>query len=293
MKKQILFYTLIALTTFSLLNSCKKEEVRPSPVIEFLTGEAYTSEDVTIPAGDTVLVAMKCTWNGTDLLTAINILYNDNPAGTTNINPPIEEGTFTIKLTKNGANTEKFTFELVDANQQKSSISITLTKDATGNVPSIITNISLGAQNSTSHLSFYAFSNLTSYNLSDAANNQSIIDLIGAYDASNELHLTSPGANLSTIPEYSTIADWTVKNITYFCLMDITTEQYDLIDRDQYFVDAFNSFAVADQKRKAKSLKADDIYVFKTQSGKYGILKVKSVTTGVTGFVTFDVKMQP
>ena len=74
--------------------------------------------------------------------------------------------------------------------------------------------------------------------------------------------------------------------------MGITTKQYDYVDSDKFIIDSYEGFVQDDRKRKAKDLKIDDIYVFKTESGKYGILKVNSVASGETGSVNFDVKIQ-
>lgn len=125
--------------------------------------------------------------------------------------------------------------------------------------------------------------------MQDAYGIQGDIHMLYFYDAnSGDLNtIASPGANLNGILDLSS---WTTRNTARFYQVTMTQEQFDAVSDPAYVVSLYSE---ADGKRKAKNLKAGDIYSFKLESnGKYGILRVTEVTGQADGKILFSVVMQ-
>ncbi len=397
MKKTFVKSILVSLFISLIIMGCKKDEVtplRPAPTISFITDASYITGDATVFSGDTVLVGLQCDWNGTDAMKTLTIYVNDVVSGSPEIIPENYAQTFKylVKLTKSDLISEKWVFEIADAQGEKSSVSLTLTTDAgvrpkptiefitgvdytsadksvlestdvlvgihslwndidaiknitvykndivadgpidipqnsyndysmdyhiikgthptevwkfevtdaKGQKSSVSINLALivpvtfnqtvtiGAQECTTDNSYYSLSTNLTYNAADASNNQGLIDFIGAYDATNFTHITSPGATIATLPiPYPTdMANWTIFNNTMFSTTLLSASQFEAITT----VDQIKS-QYLDPKKKAKDITVDYSYTFLTNGGKYGIFKVISITPGVTGKMTIKIKM--
>jgi len=289
---RIILKLISALILISTLNtSCKKDELRPAPSISFITEAGYTLKDTSLFAGDTVLVGLNCKWNGTDAIKTITLYLNDVMNGVPENIPSnlTSEFTYDVSLTKTELPTDKWVFEIVDSQGQKSSLTVTL------NLNTAINKIwaKMGAQQNTTDLSYYSLSTKMNYNTADAKTNQTLIDMLCAYDATNALHLVSPAAPGLPEPFLTDMATWITKNNTKFCTPTtaISVQQFDNIVSEDLLKTSFST-VVANQKNKAKSLKVNDIYSFLTSSNKYGLFKVTSVTTGSAGKVSIEIKIQ-
>ena len=289
MKKSVcILVTILSLGT--VFNACKKTEDTPhsNPTGTFFQDAAYISSDAAVVSGKIVKVGLNFKWNGLDSLKTLKIYVNETQSGESFA---LTEGqgkdySMNINITKSQNPTEKWTFEMTDAGNQSVSLTLTLTKDATGGAIFVRNDVSLGAQSNTTVGSLYAPSTNTVFALADAASNQAVIDIICGYDATNATFLSCPGANnLSGTYNFST---WTTKNVTYYNISTLSAEQFDLIDSDKLIIPAFNGST----QSKAKALAVGNIFALKTISGKYGLLKIKTVNTNATGSVTFDLKIQ-
>lgn len=292
MTKTILNALLTITIAGILITGCKKEEIRPAPTIAFHTGSDFISSDASVFAGDTVLIGIKCSWNGTDAIKILSLYANNSMVGNYQISEQnahgFEHGFIIIKT---DAPTELWVFEVTDSQGEKSSVSLTLTVDNSGG---IILNFesTIGAQDNTTEYGYYSSTTHSNYNATDAQTNYDKIDFLGAYDVTNAFLLLSPAAPVLPEPYLTEMSDWTSKNNTLFCSTTMSPEQFDFINRDNLLINSFST-NVADQKNEAKKLVIDDVYSFKTNSGKYGLFKVTSVTSGITGKVTIDIKIQP
>lgn len=293
MKNTILKTIFALMMTSLLIVGCKKDEIRPAPNIAFITGGTYISGDATVLSGDTILVGIQCTWNGTDVIKTMTFYDNDVMVETP-VDIPEAYGQgfiYNIKITKSDALTEKWVFEATDTQGEKSSVGFTLTVKNTGGAITEFT-ATIGAQDNVTEYGYYSLSSHLNYNATNARTNYAIIDLLGAYDAINAVYLASPSAPGLPEPYPTDMADWTGTNNTLFCITTLSTVQFDYINRDNLLISSFST-NVANQKNKAKSLAVNNVYSFKTQAGKYGLFKVTAVTAGSTGKVTVDIKIQP
>ena len=103
--------------------------------------------------------------------------------------------------------------------------------------------------------------------------------------------LASPGETQA--PNYFTvvppISQWIPRNVTMYDTTTLSVTDFDNSHNDSLILNTYNDL---NGKKKAKYLAAGNIFTFKTQSGKLGILKVISVDAGTSGSVTMSVKIQ-
>jgi hypothetical protein len=153
----------------------------------------------------------------------------------------------------------------------------------------------LGAQENASFGGFLSVSEKKVYTLTLASQNQDKIDILCFYEeaSGNNIALAAPGSNITGIftgdaaPE-----NWTTLNQTYFTLptSDITVAQFDALKDGEVIIESYYNAEQTTGNKKAKDMKVDDIWTFKTQSGTFGILKVTAVEQGATGYVEFEYK---
>lgn len=286
-KVKLLSAIFIALLTLSFVACEKDEDTADKPEIKFDDSGEFISSDATAAAGEVIQVKVIASWNGTHSLKTLKVTVEEQEVKTYTIPEEGKELTnLTMNITKSTAATEEWVFEVTDEAGGKASVSLVLTKDETGGEISSYTDVELGAQSNTSLGSFYNPVDNSIYKLTDAGTNAADVDMLAYYDASDKMVVASPGANLSGIFDLSS---WSVNNETRYLKIDMTANQFSYIDSDKLMETAYAS---GDAKRKAKELTADDVYVFKTEAGKYGLFLVKNAGTSATGTVTFDVKIQ-
>jgi len=131
MKKTIGKTILAALFISTIIVGCTENEVtplRPAPSISFITEVDYTSSDAEVFAGDTVLIGLECNWNGTDGIKTLTVYVNDVISGSPEIIPDnyAQSFQYLVKIKKSDLSTEKWEFEITDAQGVKSAVSITL-----------------------------------------------------------------------------------------------------------------------------------------------------------------------
>lgn len=149
------------------------------------------------------------------------------------------------------------------------------------------TGKTLGAQSSSTG-SFFASVDGTVMTLTQATSNQAKADFAYYYGDVNLATLAAPDdASLNGgTGNFTWCQSWTTKNQTRFTLTTLTTAEFDAAT-------AATINALADPaESKVSSLAQGKVIAFKTASGKKGLIKVTSITTGASGSITLDVKVQ-
>jgi hypothetical protein len=292
MNNSILKISLAAILVSMIFVSCiKNEKARPAPTISFVEKQNFVSGDTTLCAGEKILTSISCRGNGTDGLYAVQI-YRSDTSMTLYISYGYTQVTIdSISIIKSGSASDQWFFEVTDSQGEKGSISYTLTLNTSGGTI-VHSSATIGAQGNTTNYGYYSLKTNLNYNATDANTNQNIIDLLGAYDATNGIYLASPSS--PNLPDtYPTeLSSWTKPiDSTKFTATSIAPSQFDLINRDNLLISSFSTNPI-NQKNKAKNLKVNDIYAFKLTDKRYGLFKVTAVTTGATGSVSIDVKIQ-
>jgi hypothetical protein len=155
----------------------------------------------------------------------------------------------------------------------------------------------LGAQINTSFGGFLSVSEKKVYTQEQAFLIQDQIDILCFYEAEggNNIALAAPGTGISDIfIGDSSPENWTTKNQTYFTLptAEITVADFDALKDGDAIIETYFNAEQTSGNRKAKDMKVNDIWTFKTASSTFGILKVTSVEQGEAGYVEFEYKLK-
>lgn len=285
-----LFILALVAVVFSSCN--KDEDTKPAPVITFINNISQA----TVNPGDNYTIAGTIT--SEEGLAEVKY-FNVTQAGETQIGQAITSFTdvnnYSFQKTINDINQQTVIKVMAtDKKNQTSVKNFTINVNQQGNLKSY-NNIILGAQtNATIGSSFASFNGLV-YNLTDAKNNSSKIDLIFFYGTTNLATLSAP-SNLTELNQVFTTGSapntWTTNNDTKL-----------LKNNSLNFDNIINSADIPDVQatggNKVNNLAVGDIIVFKTAAtnvdypSKKGLLKVKAITgTGATATITYDVKAE-
>jgi hypothetical protein len=156
-----------------------------------------------------------------------------------------------------------------------------------------VKKVMIGAQDNTTTGGFYSVSENKVYTMDEAYQKQDVIDILCFYEAANgnNIAIASPGSHITGIfTGASSVENWTTQNTTYFSKTALTVEQFDALSETDQLIET--SFDTANDFRKAKDMKIDDIYAFQVEAGTYGLFKVTDVVQDSIGSVSFEVKVK-
>jgi len=303
MGKIKLFYLLIG--TAALIASCTKPNdntpANSSPVT--LTINPTNASSAPIYGGDSIGFTIVA--NTSNSLSTATFTQSLNNGTTTQIGSP---------YTLNGQTTERFTEEYYTPIGFSGTIKLTCTvtdnKGYTDTASAIITvtpdissysAVLLASYNDPSGIgSFFSSSNGQVYTVTTAATatNQSLIDMIFFYGASNQYTLASPndasfGTNSNQISSDG-VQNWTIKNNTTFYTTTLTTLSG--ITYGAQIANALNGGSPYSPSTRANMLAVGNIIAFQTEAGKYGLVQIAQATggdaTAGTGALTINVLVQ-
>lgn len=225
---------------------------------------------------------------------ALNLTVNPVNAGTTTGSGSFAEGEVVgITATANeGFRFVNWTKGNTDLSVEASTSYITTAEDVTLTANFVTQKIvTLGAQGNTSTPGFLSVGLNKLYTLNQANQDQANIDIFCFYEEGNDIAIGGPGSRISGIfgGEANDPVNWAVKNGTLFSeVTTLTPEWFDALpDGDAAIQSYYN-----DGRKKASRLTAGQIWAIKTQSEKYVLIKIISVTNGATGSVTFEYKVK-
>lgn len=298
MKKLSFYLIAILLGIATVFTSCKKDDdpatpVDLNPIIAFNTGAGFTFQDVTIAAGDSILVGVVATSNpssGKKIESFQIYLIVDNVPQTpivdsSGINSTAFTANYWIKFLN--AVSGKFYMEITDKDGKKSTATFNIVVEEGGSVVYKFTGITLGSFNDTEFGSFYSATNDQTYFSAEAINSQELIDWCFFKGATNGNTLAAP-ADADAKNVFAILQDpsWTVFNETMFTDASISAEDFDAIsDGDTY---AFPAWASGELK--ANQLAIGDVKFFKLQNGKLGYFKITDFPRGDK--ISFDVVVE-
>lgn len=288
-KKNLALLTVILVST--LIISCSKDN--GDPTIKFVPTTGFTGKDTLIKVNASLTVTMQLDWNGVDTLFQMDVKKNDLLMQSF----PVMGHSYNIGigLKKGPDQTEKWTFEVVDQKGNRSSVSLTLTKDPNSEYGSILyfSPVVLGAQNNTSIGGFIGFlnQNATIYTLETAFANQAKVDLLYYSDATTNATLASPGSDIPTdlYPGSRNISLWSVKNASRFLKSTLTVSDFTTMASDVSIVDGWSD---SQSVTKAVELKVDDIWLMKLSSGKKAAIWIKKINAADAGSIELEIKIQ-
>ncbi|MDF1550816.1 MAG: hypothetical protein P1P88_23540 [Bacteroidales bacterium] len=130
MKRKVHLFIAVIFIGSLLLITCK-EKLGPNPSMKFITDAKYTFANDSVKVGDSVLIGLKCNWNGTDLLSGLNSYLNNGLVveKSFEFDPQVEALGMSFYITKTALEEEIWQFELMDNAGQKDTLSLLLTID--------------------------------------------------------------------------------------------------------------------------------------------------------------------
>ena len=290
------YYPLIFLfLTVLIFNACNKDNEKINPTIQFKIGSTFVSKDTTLKIGDQFNFGIIADAGDVNLTNFIIKLSTGTEVSFVDTGMNVSHLDFTKLITKGISESEKWTFIIRDKEGKSASISLTILKDSTSTFGNIVNfpSVTLGAQSNPSIGSFFSLINGQVYTLDSAFAHQSLIEMLYCYDGiageANTIASANANINVSFFTGPEALANWTIKNETRYFKTTLTTNDFDIASNDSLLLVSYDELL---GKRKAKNLVINDIYSFKTISGKYGLFKVKSVVGAESGNIEIAIKYQ-
>lgn len=299
---QFISYRLLFLLLFIALISCNKKSEDP-PLLEIINETGFTSSDRMVTVGLPVKIGIHGFGNDAPITNLVVTLTTENGTETA-----LDSGVYTndLRFVKNisyGASAwEKWTFTIMDKNRNKTTSSITLTKDSNsvfGQIdyfPSVI----LGCHQNSAIGNFFNPETGNIYfsdSLDTIQNNIYIIMYYGSLVVPlTDFTFSSPGDNDVAL-YYPQISNWILprNEMRYkFDSLTVSPLEFDMAYNDSLIISNYTSATVG--KRKAKSVRPGYVIPFQVSvgalAGKRGLLKVISVSGLENGYVEFAMKIQ-
>jgi hypothetical protein len=300
MKVYRLFF--IPLLFHFILSSCTKEDLsETNPAVTLKTGTEYTLNNASVPVGGELVFGILADADGASI-TNLTIKRNTG----TNLITEIDKGMFetsglldtTVSFTKSPAEQEIWTFSIMNDHRDTASASIVI-KLGEGSAYKEIDyfpSITIGYQENTELPHYLDLNSGIAYNASTISGNESLVDLVSYY-------YLSSGTSSPTLscPSYTTarenypeINSWSVKNSVLYDYKTtdndlISVEQFDAAQNDSLLV---NGYIPSSTSGTCKFCYTGKIIPFKTDQGKYGLIKVIRADEVNTGSIEIAIKIQ-
>ena len=148
------------------------------------------------------------------------------------------------------------------------------------------TAVIMGAHENTTYGSFLNAVDGVVYKVADAKSNQAKVDIVYYHGTTNKATLAAPDDDGAADFTVYGLNSWTTKNETRFT-GKLTVDYADVITSAN-----IDSEVSSPSATKANKLSVGDVVGFQTDGGKKGIVKVSEITSGTTGSIKIEVKIQ-
>lgn len=295
---------LILIAAASLFAHCKKdEETSVKPIIVLKNGD-YTVSEQLVPVGGKLKFGITST-DGGAILTNLKIQRIADGKVITELDKGlyIPEGGLDFEYTsvKSSANQEIWRFFVMNSNRDSAYTTLTVNLGAgsaygeINHYPSVI----IGMQSNTSLPNYFDLHTGGLFTKSNITSHEGDIDLVGfVYITSGIISptLCCPGytGSSSVTGHYPEILSWAKRNLTVYDYYTsdnnlISTQKFDNATNDSLLVISFKPQSVSGL---CKYSNAGKVIPFKTEDGKYGLVKVLHADLTETGYMELDIKIQ-
>lgn len=294
-------YFIFIIFSFLLFSSCEKEqEENKPPVILFRSGE-FTSDGEYVPVGGKLSFGIVAS-TGSAPLTNLKVQRIVNGIAITEVDrgmyvtgEGLEE---TVNAVKSTAEQEIWRFMVMNANRDTAVITRTVLLGE-GSAYGPIKHfemVRIGMQDNQDYPHFLNLSNGEAYTETTVVGFESVVDLIGfVYYTGGKMSPTLSCPGYATASSYyPAIGSWVGPKST---LYDYHAVDNDLVDPEEFesavndslLVNSYNPQSVSGN---CKYCYTGKIIPFKTQEGKYGLIRVLHADEVSTGYMDLEIKVQ-
>jgi hypothetical protein len=295
-----LFVLFIAISS-GLNQSCSKDETIKQTSLILKTGTIYTQNGASIPVGGIIRIGVLASGAGVPL-TYIRIDRITGKDTLTQLDRGIFVGTEGLDadftFSKDTSVMELWQIMVMNSDRDTAFKTLTIYK-GTGTAYGPIQyfeNLKLGFQSGHSFGHFLDVNTGSIFDEATVSGHEGQIDLLAYYYITSGLSsptFTCPGYTAAT-GYYPQLAAWTIKNNTLYDYHTsdndlITTAQFDAATNDSLLVTAYKPDKVSGNCKYGYTGK---VIPFKTQEGKYGLIKVIHADEKEDGVMEIAVKVQ-
>jgi hypothetical protein len=287
------------------LLSCSKEDPRPAnlPILVLKTGD-FTADGALIPVGGKISFGITAS-TGDAPLTLLRVQRNIGGKKITELDKGFfieKEGLdYTFNSVKSSAEVEYWSIMVMNANRDSAMITRTVylgEGSAYGPVQHY-TGVRVGMQNNLEYPQFLDLHSGTAYTASTVTCNEALIDFVGfVYLTGGVMSptLCCPAytGSSSVTGFYPAIGAWAVRNSTLYDYYSsdnnlVDPAYFDAAQTDSLLVESYRPGNVSGLSKFAYTGK---IIPFKTNDGKYGLMKVIHSDQVPEGYMELEIKIQ-
>lgn len=297
------YFCLIFFIAFVTLSGCEEEVPKVSPLINLKTGE-FTSDGQHIPVGGKLSFGILAS-GGSAPITNLRIQRIVNGQTITELDKGmfIPEGglDYVLNAVKSSAEVEIWKFMVMNANRDSAIISRTVLLgegSAYGPIKHF-SSLRIGMQNNTEFPNYLDLHTGNLFTNETVVGNESTIDLVGfVYLTSGVMSptLCCPAytGSSSVTTHYPAIGAWSIRNSTLYDYSAsdnnlVNPNEFDVAQNDSLLVASFNPQSVSGL---CKFCYEGKIIPFKTEDGKYGLIRVHHADIVPEGYMEIEVKVQ-
>jgi hypothetical protein len=297
MKKILLFIAPIIV----FLSSCNQDNpIIPPPQIQFLSGD-FTQEGAQIPVGGKLIFGIRVNGGGKPL-TNIRVLRITDNRTIVEIDKGVfiegEDFEYVVNAVKSDAQIEEWRFVAMNANRDTAEIrlSVNLGEGTSYSPIKHFPSIRIGMQDNSEYPFYLDLDNGEVYTNQTVTGNEALVDLVGfVYYTSGVVSPTLCCPQYTTAPGYyPSIGSWSTRNST---LYDYNAVDNNLVSAIEFASAKNDSLLVASYKPgsvsgNCKFCFTNKIVPFKTEQGKFGLIRVIHADQTSNGYMELEVKVQ-
>jgi hypothetical protein len=283
-----------------LFISCEKDEPVHKATLLLKTGALYTPNNAQVRLGGTIRIGVLASGSGAPVtyLQILRIIGNDTVV-------QVDRGIFTEEVfdedftfSKDVAPSEEWRILVMNADRQTAVESIIINRAEGSDWKPIkhFPSLELSFQDNPAGNWFLDVDNGVIYTSSTVTAHEQDVDVVGYFYYTSGVpspSLTCPGYT-SAIAYYPEMQGWPVKNaVTYDYITSdnnlISPQQFDEVINDSLLVTGYKPDKVSGNCKFAYTGK---VIPFKTQTGKYGMIKVEQADEDSAGIMKLSIKIQ-
>jgi len=293
-------FFIIALLVILSFGCKEDEDPTGQPLVNFKSGD-YTKDGDYIPIGGKLTFGIAASGGGVPITNLrVMRIVNGNAIIEIDKGLYITEGglDYDVNAVKSGAKVEQWHFMVMNANRDSATISLTVflgEGSAYGPIKHF-PSLRIGMQNNSEFPQFLDVNTGGLYTNESVEGNEAAIDILGfVYLTSGIMSPTLSCPQYTSVPgHYPIVGGWSVRNST---LYDYTAVDNDLVN-PQDFENASNdsllvvSFNPQSASGNCKYCFTGKIVPFRTEAGKYGMIRVIHADVVPEGYMELEVKVQ-